>query len=137
MTVLVDTCVWSLALRRKDNQQNNGLIEQLNQLIQQRQIVMLGVIRQEILSGIQHNEQFERIRSKLRAFPDHPVTTADFETAAQFYNHCRAKGVQGSNTDFLLCAVAHCHDLTVLTVDRDFEYFAKHIDFKLDFRPLG
>jgi|GEM_PF-2449407 len=66
MTVLVDTCVWSLVLRRKDNQQNNGLIEQLNRLIQQRQIVMLGVIRQEILSGIQLNEQFERIRSKLK-----------------------------------------------------------------------
>ena len=132
MTVLVDTCVWSLVLRRH-NQQNSAIVTQLNHLIQQRQVVMLGVIRQEILSGIQHHEQFERIRHNLRAFSDYPVTTTDYETAAQFYNQCRAKGVQGSNTDFLLCAVAYCHDLTVFTVDRDFEHFAKHINFKLDF----
>ncbi|MDD5274407.1 MAG: PIN domain-containing protein [Methylovulum sp.] len=93
---------------------------------------MLGGIRQEILSGIQHEAQFERIRKKLRAFPDYPISTADYETAAQFYNRCRSKGVQGSNTDFLICAMAHCHDFTVFTLDKDFFHFKKHLDFKLD-----
>ncbi|NOQ35234.1 MAG: PIN domain-containing protein [Methylococcaceae bacterium] len=132
MRVLVDTCIWSQALRRKKPQQHQPSVEQLTKLIEQKQVVMLGVIRQEILSGIQHEAQFERIRAKLRAFPDYPVTTTDFETAAQFYNLCRANGVQGSDTDFLLCAIAHNYEFTILTADKDFQHFKKHLNFELD-----
>jgi len=132
MNILVDTCIWSQNLRRKKQPQNQVINEKLHTLIQQRQVVMLGVVRQEILSGIQHENQFERIRAKLKSFPDYPVTTADFETAAQFYNRCRAKGIQGANTDFLLCAMAHNYDFTIFTADKDFLYFKKHINFKLD-----
>ncbi|MFI3219253.1 MAG: PIN domain-containing protein [Methylococcales bacterium] len=132
MSVLVDTCIWSYALRRQNNALNQKIIDELNNLIHQRQVIMLSAIRQEILSGIAHESQFERIRTKLRAFSDYPISTADFETAAQFYNRCRAKGVQASNTDFLLCAIAHCHDFTVFTLDKDFYHFKKHLDFKLN-----
>lgn len=131
MSILVDTCIWSYALRRRNDLPNQKIIDELNGFIQQRQVIMIGVIRQEILSGISHETQFERIRTKLRAFPDYPITTADFEMAAHFYNLCRVKGVQGSNTDFLLCAMAHRHDFTVFTVDKDFYHFNKHLDFKL------
>jgi predicted nucleic acid-binding protein len=131
MSILVDTCVWSYALRRRHDLPNQAIIDALNGCIAQRQVIMLGAIRQEILSGIAHAAQFERIRTQLRAFPDYPIATADFETAAQLYNRCRAKGVQGSNTDFLLCAIAHCHDFTVLTLDKDFSHFKKRVDFKL------
>lgn len=131
MSILVDTCIWSYALRRRNDLPNQTIIDKLNGFIQQRQVIMLSAIRQEILSGIQHESQFERIRTKLWAFPDYPIATADFETAAQFYNRCRAKGVQGSNTDFLLCAIAHCHNFTVFTLDKDFYHFKKHVDFKL------
>ncbi|MEN9596013.1 MAG: hypothetical protein RL236_447 [Pseudomonadota bacterium] len=134
MRVLVDTCIWSLALRRKNNQTNHqqAIVEKLRHLIDEQQVVMLGVIRQEILSGIQHQEQFERIRNKLRPFPDYPITTTDFETAAEFFNRCRTKGIQGSDTDFLICAVANAYDFRIMTFDKDFEYFSKHIDLKVD-----
>ncbi len=132
MSIIVDTCVWSYALRRRDNSMVPSITTQLNQLIQQRKIIMLGAIRQEILSGIRHETQFERIRLKLRAFPDYPVSISEIETAAQFYNHCRSHGIQGSNTDFLLCAVAYCHDFTVYTQDKDFYHFQQLLDFKLN-----
>ncbi len=132
MNILVDTCIWSYALRRQNDLPNQKIIDRLNNYVQQRQIVMLGVIRQEILSGIAHETQFERIRAKLRLFPDYPISTVAFETAAQFYNRCRTKGVQGSNTDFLICAMAHCHDFTIFTSDKDFYYFKKHLDFKVN-----
>ncbi len=67
---------------------------------------MLGAIRQEILSGIRAAEQFKKLRDSLRAFPDEPLQQDDYEEAASCFNRCRGKGVQGSNTDFLLCAVA-------------------------------
>ncbi len=129
--VLVDTCIWSLVLRRSSNSLNNSLARELTQLIQEERIIMLGTIRQEILSGIRHRQHFEWLREELRTVSDFSLTTEDYETAAEFYNLCRAKGVQGSHTDFLLCAVSHRYNFPIFTTDKDFQYFQKHIDFQL------
>ena len=82
---------------------------------------MIGPIRQELLSGIRTPAQYEALRDKLRAFPDMALGAYDCELAAQFYNVCRSRGIQGSNTDFLICAVAAKRNLSVFTTDRDFE----------------
>jgi len=132
MNVLVDTCIWSLLLRyRYVSSENLLYVQELRQLIEQTRVVLLSVIRQEILSGIREKQQFEQIRQKLRSFPDFPLITEDYETAAEFYNICRAKGLQGSQTDFLLCAVSHRYDFPILTTDKDFEHFKKHLYFQL------
>ena len=75
--------------------------------------------------------QFEALKSSLQAFPDLPVTTEDYELAAEFLNSLRRRGIQGSNVDFLICAVAHNNDLSILTTDGDFEFFAQHIPIDL------
>ena len=49
----------------------------------------------------------------------------DHEAAAKCFNTCRAKGLQGSNTDFFLCAVSVGHQLPILTTDRDFDRYAR------------
>jgi predicted nucleic acid-binding protein len=85
------------------------------------------VIRQEVLSGIRYSEQFIRLRDYFRAFPDLELTFEDHELAAEFFNTCRSNGVQGSNTDFLICAVAHRRGYSILTTDKDFENFRLHI----------
>lgn len=92
---------------------------------------MIGVIRQEILSGVRTPEQFERIQEELRAFPDLQLAIEDYELAAKFSNLCRRNGVQGSNTDFLICAVAHRRDYEIFTLDQDFQNFQAHLSIKL------
>src|SRR5947199_9265564 len=82
-------------------------------------VEIIGPIRQELLSGIREHLQFERVREHLRRFPDLQITTDDYEEAASFYNRCRSKGIQGSATDFLICAVAIRTDLVIFTDDRD------------------
>jgi predicted nucleic acid-binding protein len=124
MRVLVDTSIWSLALRRCKQDQNPEAVE-LGQLIAAHVVEIIGPIRQEILSGVRDAGQFERLEAHLDAFADLPLTAEDYVTAAKFYNLCRAKGIQGSNTDFLICAVAVRHDLSVFTTDGDFPYFAR------------
>jgi predicted nucleic acid-binding protein len=42
----------------------------------------------------------------------------------QFLN-VRSKGIQGSNTDFLICAAAVRRDMAIFTIDKDFLRFAK------------
>jgi len=124
--VVVDTSVWSLALRRNSIAAPAGEVLALEQLIRDYRMVMLGAVRQEILSGIRHASQFARLRDKLHAFPDLDLTEADYETAAQFFNLCRNKGIQGSNTDFLICAAAVRRNLPVFTTDKDFLSFREH-----------
>ena len=124
MRVLVDTSIWSLALRRSVEARNPEATE-LRRLIAAQVVEIIGPIRQEVLSGVRDQGQFERLQTHLAAFLDVPLAAEDYVTAAKFYNLCRAKGIQGSNTDFLICAVAVRHDLSVFTTDGDFPHFAK------------
>ena len=130
MKVLVDTSVWSLALRRGQPADDQWVLE-LAELIDEQRVVLIGPIRQELLSGIRNSLQFSSLRDHLRAFPDLPLHPADYERAAEFFNLCRSKGVQGSNTDFLLCAVAVNHNLAIFSSDHDFHHFAEHLPIVL------
>lgn len=125
MKVLVDTPVWSLALRRKPTPENESMTTALGSLIEDGRVAIIGPIRQELLSGIRERAHFDRLRENLRAFPDTQITSDDYDEAASFFNRCRAKGVQGSNTDFLICAIAARNDFPIFTTDGDFTYFAK------------
>ena len=129
MKVLVDTSVWSLAFRRRSPAHPS--VDELRRLIVAGRAAIVGPIRQEVLSGIRDGSVFEDLRDRLSAFPDEPLTTADYERAAEFFNACRAKGLQGSNTDFLLCAVSVRHRMPLLTTDGDFPRYAKVIPVPL------
>lgn len=127
MKVIVDTAVWSLALRRSRQTDESETVNILRDLITDGRVVLLGAIRQEVLSGIRYTEQFTRLRDTLRAFPDLDITTEDYELAAEFFNTCRRNGIQGSNTDFLICSVAHRRGYQIFTTDKDFENFKLYI----------
>ncbi|MGM0428027.1 MAG: type II toxin-antitoxin system VapC family toxin [Thermodesulfobacteriota bacterium] len=130
MKVIVDTCVWSLALRR-DIESPNVAVQELQRLIHDRRVQMIGPVRQEILSGIRKEIQFKKLQKQLESFPDLPAVTEDYVTAAGYFNHCRARGIQGSNTDFLICAMASRNQLSIFTTDKDFELFSKYLPIVL------
>ena len=123
-SVLVDTSVWSLALRRHASS-DGAAVGELRQLVRETRAEIIGPIRQEVLSGIRSLATFEVLRDHLKAFPDIDILTDDYERAAAFYNTCRAKGVQGSNTDFLICAVSERNGMPILTTDGDFDLYAQ------------
>jgi hypothetical protein len=113
LKVIVDTSIWSLALRR-DGLKNSELLGELRSLIQNHLVQIIGPIRQEILSGIRHRRLFDRLEKHLDSFPDLPILTEDYVVAARFFNLCRSKGVQGANTGFLICAVAARTEFAIL-----------------------
>lgn len=128
--VIVDTSVWSLALRRRQPLADAHTAE-LARLIDPGEAVITGPVRQELLSGVASATQFELLRERLAAFPDVPVITADYERAAQCFNQCGARGIQGSNTDYLICALALRLDLPVYSVDHDFARYANVLGVRL------
>ncbi len=129
MDVLVDSCVWSLVLRR--DSPNEGLSNELKTLVKDSRVRIIGPIRQEVLSGIKSQQVYQNLRTVLGHFPDIPLSTQNFEYAAELSNKCRTKGIQGSHTDFLMCAVAKTHKLAIFSTDKDFDSYSKIIRLSL------
>jgi predicted nucleic acid-binding protein len=134
MTVLVDTSIWSVALRRPPHRRapsESRRVGRLQELISEGRAQLLGVVRQELLSGIRHLEQFGSLREHLRSFPDVALDRDDCERAAEMSNTCRAQGVSGSSTDFLICSVAVGRRWAIYTSDGDFERYGRCLPLTL------
>jgi len=134
MNVLVDTPVWSLALRRRApdlNVRERAVTGALSELIREGRVQMMGAIRQELLSGIREEEKFLKLRNYLRAFDEPGIDIADYEEAAHMHNLCRAQGIAGSAIDFLICAVAQRREWHIFTTDRDFERYGRVLGLRL------
>lgn len=134
MMVLVDTPVWSIAFRRRSgdlNERQRLLRAALENLIAEGRVALLGAIRQELLSGIREDRQFQRLRNVLRSFPDIELSVEDYEEAARFGNLCRSAGVTTSPVDLLICAAGSRRDWPILTADQDFSRYGKHLPIRL------
>jgi predicted nucleic acid-binding protein len=122
MKILIDACVWSLVLRRSSrailSSEEQQIVALLSDAIHTDRAVLIGPIRQEILSGIKDPAKYEKLRHALTAYPDVPLTAVDYEEAARLFNVCRASGVQCGAVDILLCAVARRRNWAILTFDR-------------------
>ncbi|MDR1104723.1 MAG: PIN domain-containing protein [Treponema sp.] len=132
MKILIDTPVWSKALRRKKIMSDDkDIVDSLKYLINEFMTIIIGPIRQELLSGIPDENIFDDLKEKMNGFNDFPIETADYELAAEYSNICRRNGVQGSNTDFLICAVAVRNNFEIFTTDDDFNHYKKYLPIKL------
>jgi predicted nucleic acid-binding protein len=127
--VLVDTTIWSEFFRRAAPEAH--IHGALRRLIEAGECILIGPIRQEILSGIKNAEQFDRLKAALASFPDEPVRSTDYERAAAMFNQCRQHGIQGSNTDFLICATSARLSASIFTLDKDFVAFERVLPIRL------
>ena len=134
MSVLVDTSIWSLAIRRRRADLSHteaAMVDQFRRLLIASEAQLIGPIRQEVLTGIRDRSTFEGLRDDLRQYLDEPLHTEDFELAAEVSNRCRSAGVSGSSVDFLMCAVASRRGWDIFTTDRDFARYAKHVQVRV------
>jgi predicted nucleic acid-binding protein len=126
MNLMVDTSVWSLALRRtppSDAAEVHILKRSLNQ---GDLVVTMGLILQELLQGFRGPAARTQI---IRDFTLLPMVSPDLDDhieAAELRNRCRRKGVQVGTTDALIARLCIHHELSLLTVDRDFMAMARH-----------
>lgn len=128
--VIVDTCMWSLALRGKIPR-NKKVAAELTALIDDNRAKIIGLIRQEVLSGYSDRSRYEKLRNKLRYFPNEKIIDLDYEIAAEYSNLCRSKGIQGSHTDFLICAVSNRLKMAIYTNDKDFANYSNYLPISL------
>lgn len=134
MNVLVEASIWSLALRRAARDLNaaeKAHVAELAELINEGRARIIGLVRQELLSGIKNPTQFESLRERLRSYPDESVDTEDYESAAALGNQCRNKGISVSTCDMLICAVAQDRGWSIFSSDPDFARYTTALPCKL------
>ncbi len=137
MTLLVDTSVWSLALRR-DGSVDAPEVRHLQDALAGADVVVItGLILQELLQGFHGPRAAPTIVERFRALPLIAPDRQDHVGAADVRNACRRAGVQVGTIDALLIQLCRRHDLTLLSSDQDFAHASKHVAFKLWRPPAG
>lgn len=125
MRVLVDTSVWSLALRRDTPSDAPEVAWLARAILAGETVVTTGVVLQEILQGVQGPKARSRILDRFALLPYLSPTRDDHIEAAELRNRCRRRGVQVGTIDALLAQLCIAYDLEMLTTDRDFEGMAR------------
>ena len=128
--VIIDTCMWSIAFRRKGSS-GTKVAKEISNLIDENRAKIIGLIRQEVLSGYSDFQSYTKLRDKLRYFPNEITLDTDYEAAAEYSNLCRKNGIQGSHADFLICAISARLKMKIYTQDKDFQHYSKCIPVSL------
>ncbi|MCB9497037.1 MAG: PIN domain-containing protein [Fibrobacteria bacterium] len=117
--VLVDTNIWSTFFRR-NKPEDDRLRSNLEMLMRENRILIIGPIRQEILTGIKDHGKYLLLKEYLRAYEDQPITTETYELAAQIANECAKTGIAMSSIDATIVAVIVSEGYEIYTYDQDF-----------------
>ncbi len=131
MTLLVDTSVWSLALRRDGESDASEVIALRAALAGAESVVVTGLVLQELLQGFAGAKAQDAILEHFAALPLIQPDREDHIAAAQIRNLCRRNGVQIGTIDALLIQLCGRYDLTLLTTDQDFQHASKHVPLRL------
>ncbi len=126
MTFLVDTSVWSLALRRDGDPSQPEVRALEDALLGDDVVVTTGLVLQELLQGFAGPKARDQIVGRLAALPLVQPERSDHVAAAEIQNTCRRAGGQVGTIDALLAQLCIRHDLLLLTTDRDFARAAEH-----------
>jgi predicted nucleic acid-binding protein len=131
VTLLVDTSVWSLALRR-DAAADSAHVRALHTALHgSESVVTTGLVLQELLQGFSGPKAQAAIIERFGALALIQPDRQDHIAAAEVRNACRRAGVQIGTVDALLIQLCGRHDLTLLTADKDFSFAALHVPFRL------
>ncbi|MDE2399311.1 MAG: PIN domain-containing protein [Burkholderiales bacterium] len=130
MTYLVDTSVWSLALRRDSDSSAPAVSVLREALLGADQVVTTGLILQELLQGFAGPKARDALIDRFGSLAFLQPEREDYIEAAEVRNACRRKGVQVGTIDALLIQLCLRHDLVLLSTDNDFVAASKHVTFR-------
>lgn len=131
MTLLVDTSVWSLALRRDPGSTEPEVQRLKDALLGGDVVVTTGLVLQELLQGFSGPKARAQIIERFAALPLLQPDREDHVLAAELRNTCRRAGIQVGTIDALLAQLCIRHDLTLLSTDRDFSLASRHCALRI------
>jgi hypothetical protein len=132
--LLVDTSVWSLALRRDVVVAQPEVLYLEQALVGSQTVVTTGLVLQELLQGFSGPKARAQIIDRFSLLPLVQPDRQDHVDAAALRTACRRGGVQIGTIDALLAQLCIRHQLTLLTTDQDFAHAARHCRLRI-WRP--
>ena len=111
MTLLVDTSVWSVALRRDQVDVAPETVALRRALEGGDSIVTTGLILQELLQGFSGPRARKDILERFSALPLLVPARQDYIDAAELLNSCRRAGLQLGTIDALLAQLCIRHHI--------------------------
>jgi predicted nucleic acid-binding protein len=131
VSLLIDTSVWSLALRR-DAPPDVPEVRALRDALAGGEIVATtGIILQELLQGVIPERARTQIIEMFTALEYCPPAREDHVAAAGMRNTLRAAGVQVGTIDALIAHLAIAGGHTLLTTDNDLRAASRHVSLQL------
>jgi predicted nucleic acid-binding protein len=131
LSLLVDTSVWSLALRRDGLSSAPQVVALVRALENGDPVLTTGLVLQELLQGFSGPKSREQIIERFSALPLLAPDRQDHIEASELRNTCRRKGVQVGTIDALLAQLCIRHKLLLLTSDDDFDNMAAHCPLRI------
>jgi predicted nucleic acid-binding protein len=131
MMLLVDTSVWSLALRRDVVGAQPEVLYLEQALVGSQTVVTTGLVLQELLQGFSGPRARAQIIDRFSLLPLVQPDRQDHVDAAALRTACRRGGVQIGTIDALLAQLCIRHQLTLLTTDQDFAHAARHCRLRI------
>jgi hypothetical protein len=128
---LVDTSVWSLALRRDAPHSAPEVSALRDALLGADLVFSTGLVLQELLQGFAGPNARDELVDRFAALAFLVPDREDHVEAAEVRNSCRRRGVQIGTIDALLIQLSRRHDLVLLSTDKDFQSATKHVEFRL------
>ena len=137
MMVAVDTSVWSLVLRRRRVPRDNPWVEALRNRVEGGdEVVVVGPIIQELLSGVKDPVTFAHLEVDMERIPLLELHRRTYAAAARLTNRCQQRGFQPGAVDALIAAACIEHGCPLLTADAHFLEIARHCELVV-LPPLG
>ena len=94
--IIIDTTIWSKAYRRKKTaDQDQNIVNELLDILDSQKEVLIGPVRQELLSGISDKNTFSDLKIKLNGYNNYEIQIHDYDLAAEYFNICMSNGIQG------------------------------------------
>lgn len=126
---IIDTSVWIDYFNAVINDKTDAA----DNLLEQRSVIILPLILQEILQGIRERQMFETIKGSLLSLnflQYNPIESAI--GAASLYRFLKRKGITiRKPNDCLIAVICINNDTPLLHNDKDFDNIAKHTTLKI------
>ena len=131
MSLFVDTCVWSQALRRDAPSTEPTVVRLSEALRRGEELYTTGIVLQELLQGFLGRKAQVAIVERFANLPLLIPTREDHIAAASLRNQCRRQGLQVGTIDVLIARLCLRYDLELLTTDQDFSRLARFAPLRI------
>ena len=131
--LIVDSSVWIDFFNKKTSDKIEFLKTLLLKTPWASPVIILPVIMQEVLQGIENNKHYNIVKENLQGFEYLNYDSYQFSIeAADLYRNLRQKGVTiRKANDCLIASICIDRNISLLHNDKDFDNIAKHTSLKI------